>query len=105
MGFTLYCTRNLKGNFKVGMRTEKSRLRRSLMSLCDQIWQIRHLPIQEQVDALKVTLRGHYAYNGVAGNIRALQRCTGSSCVIGARCSVAAAGQAATSPRTPSIGS
>ena len=26
LGFTLYCTRNRKGNFKVGMRTEKSRL-------------------------------------------------------------------------------
>jgi hypothetical protein len=33
LGLTLYCTRNRKGNFKVGMRTEKSRLRRSLMSL------------------------------------------------------------------------
>ena len=74
LGFTLYCTRNLKGNFKVGMRTEKSRMRRSLMSLCDQMRQNRHLPIQEQVDALNVTLRGHYAYYGVAGNIRALQR-------------------------------
>src|SRR5215831_13070840 len=74
LGFTLYCTRNLKGNFKVGMRTEKSRLRRSLMSLCDQMRQIRHLSIQEQVDALNLILRGHYAYYGVAGNIRALQR-------------------------------
>src|SRR5258707_15228318 len=26
LGFTLYCTRNLKGNFRIGMRTEKSRL-------------------------------------------------------------------------------
>src|SRR4029077_11602294 len=25
LGFTLYCTRNLKGNFRIGMRTEKSR--------------------------------------------------------------------------------
>jgi RNA-directed DNA polymerase len=33
LGLTLYCTRNRKGNFKVGMRTEKSRLRRSLASL------------------------------------------------------------------------
>ena len=33
LGLTLYCTRNLKGNFKVGMRTEKSRLRRSRLSL------------------------------------------------------------------------
>ena len=32
LGFTLYCTRNRKGNFKVGMRTEKTRLRRSLLS-------------------------------------------------------------------------
>ena len=74
LGFTPYCTRNLKGNFKVGKRTEKSRLRRSLMSLRDQMRQIRHLTIQEQVDAINVTLRGHYAYYGVAGNIRALQR-------------------------------
>ena len=38
LGFTLYCTRNLKGNFRVGLRTEKSRLRRALMRLrtrCD----------------------------------------------------------------------
>src|SRR6201993_3571948 len=27
LGLTLYCTRNQKANFKVGMRTEKSRLR------------------------------------------------------------------------------
>jgi RNA-directed DNA polymerase len=25
LGFTLYCTRNLKGNFRIGMRTERSR--------------------------------------------------------------------------------
>jgi hypothetical protein len=30
---TLSCTRNQKGNFKVGMRTEKSRLKRSLLSM------------------------------------------------------------------------
>jgi group II intron reverse transcriptase/maturase len=74
LGFTLYCTRNLKGNFKVGMRTEKSRLRRSLMSLQDLMRRIRHLPVREQVDQLNTVLRGHYAYYGVAGNIRALQK-------------------------------
>src|SRR6516165_9930934 len=30
LGFTLYCTRNQKGNFRVGLRTEKTRLRRAL---------------------------------------------------------------------------
>jgi RNA-directed DNA polymerase len=74
LGFTLYCTRNLKGNFKVGMRTEKSRLRRSLLSLQDLMRRMRHLPVREQVDNLNTVLRGHYAYYGIAGNFRALQR-------------------------------
>ena len=74
LGFTLYCTRNQKGNFKVGMRTEKSRLRRSLTSLRDLMRQIRHQTIQEQVENLNNGLRGHYAYYGIAGNIRALQK-------------------------------
>jgi RNA-directed DNA polymerase len=74
LGFTLYCTRNLKGNFKVGMRTEKSRLKRSLMSLQGLMRQIRHMKIPEQVAEINLVLRGHYAYYGIAGNIRALQR-------------------------------
>jgi hypothetical protein len=74
VGFTLYCTRNRKGNFKVGIRTEKSRLRRSLLSLREQMRWIMHHTIEEQVGELNSTLRGHYAYYGVAGNIRSLQR-------------------------------
>jgi RNA-directed DNA polymerase len=74
LGFTLYCTRNRKGNFKVGMRTEKSRLRRSLLSLQDLMRRIRHLTILDQAGDINAVLRGHYAYYGIAGNIRALQK-------------------------------
>jgi hypothetical protein len=74
LGFTLYCTRNLKGNFKVGMRTEKSRLRRSLMAMQDLMRRMRHLPVQVQVGNLNAVLRGHYAYYGIAGNFRSLQK-------------------------------
>jgi len=72
LGFTLYCTRNRKGNFKVGMRTEKTRLRRGLMSLQELMRRIRHDTISDQVDEINAVLRGHYAYYGIAGNIRAL---------------------------------
>ena len=72
LGLTLYCTRNQKGNFKVGMRTEKSRLRRSLLSLQELMRHIRHYRIGDQVSEINAALRGHYAYYGVAGNIRAL---------------------------------
>ncbi len=74
LGFTLYCTHNQKGNFRVGLRTEKSRLRRAFMHLQDQMRRRRHLPIGEQANHINQLLRGHYAYYGIAGNFRALQR-------------------------------
>jgi group II intron reverse transcriptase/maturase len=74
LGFTLYCTSNRKGNFRIGMRTEKTRLRRALMRLQDQMRQIRHLSLRDQVNHLNQMLRGHYAYYGIGGNFRALQR-------------------------------
>ena len=72
LGLTLYCTRNRKGNFRIGMRTEKSRLRRSLQSLQELMRRIRHYKIAEQVHKINAVLRGHYAYYGIAGNIRSL---------------------------------
>src|SRR3977135_2131876 len=74
LGFTLYCTRNQKGNFRIGLLTEKSRLRRALTRLQDQMRQMRHLSLQEQVNYLNQMLRGHYAYYGIAGNIQARQQ-------------------------------
>jgi len=73
LGFTLYCTRNLKG-FRIGVRTERSRLQRTLMRLQDLMRRMRHLPVKEQVDNLNVLLRGHYAYFGIARNFRGLQK-------------------------------
>jgi RNA-directed DNA polymerase len=74
LGFTLYCTQNRQGNFKVGLRTEKSRLQRSLAKLRDLMQRMRHLPVREQVTNLNRVLRGHFAYYGIAGNLRALQK-------------------------------
>jgi hypothetical protein len=56
------------------MRTEKSRLRRSLMSLQDLLRRNRHWSIREQLNALNAAMRGHYAYYGIAGNFRSLQK-------------------------------
>ncbi len=74
VGFTLYCSRNRNGGFKVGLRTEKSRVNRTLADLRDLMRRMRHLPVGEQVLNLNSRLRGHFAYYGVAGNFRALQR-------------------------------
>jgi hypothetical protein len=42
LGFVHYCTRNRKGNFKLGRKTEKSRLRRSIARLTELMREIRH---------------------------------------------------------------
>jgi RNA-directed DNA polymerase len=44
------------------------------MRLQDQMRRMRHLSIQEQTDGLNQMLRRHYAYYGIAGNMRTLQR-------------------------------
>ena len=74
LGFTFYCTHNLKGKFKVGLRTENTRVHRSMQRFCDLMRRMRHLPIQEQMKNLNKVLRGYYAYFGIAGNYMALQR-------------------------------
>jgi hypothetical protein len=58
----------------VGLRTENSRLQRSLSDLRDLMRRMRHLPVREQVINLNRGLRGHFAYYGIAGNRRALQK-------------------------------
>lgn len=74
LGFTHYCALNRKGNFKVGRQTEKTRLRRSLLRLKELLRTQRHLPLGEQVKQLNQVLRGHYAYYGLAGNLRSLHK-------------------------------
>ena len=74
LGFTHYCTRNQKGNFKVGWKTDKSRLHRSLAKLHQQLQITRHEPLKDQARQINQILRGHYAYYGIGGNLASLQR-------------------------------
>lgn len=74
LGFTHYGTRNRNGHYKVGRKTEKSRLRRSMTNLTALMRDIRHWSLKDQVFRLNQVLRGHYAYYGVAGNWRSLHK-------------------------------
>lgn len=74
LGFTHFCTTNLKGKFKVGRKTEKSRLKRGISKLKIKIGINRHKPIKEQVDEINQVLRGHYNYFGMSGNYHSLQK-------------------------------
>lgn len=71
LGLTLYCTRNRKGNFKVGMHREISAKAQPYVSARANAANTTST-ISEQVDQINAALRGHYAYYGVAGNLWSL---------------------------------
>ncbi|MFQ5730017.1 MAG: group II intron maturase-specific domain-containing protein [Waddliaceae bacterium] len=58
----------------VGRKTEKTRFRRSGQKLKALMQVQMHYPIREQVKGINQFLRGHYAYYGLGGNLKALIR-------------------------------
>jgi hypothetical protein len=72
LGFTHFCSRNRKGNFMAGHKTEKARFRRSVQNLQSLMREIRHFSLREQVVKINQVLRGHYAYYGVGWNFKSL---------------------------------
>jgi RNA-directed DNA polymerase len=75
LGFTHYWGRSQAGNWVVKRKTAGSRFRRALKKIAAWCRLNRHLPIQEQYEALCRKLRGHFAYyGGVMGNVRCQSR-------------------------------
>ena len=74
LGFIHYCTTTRKGSFKVGRKTEKSRLKRSISKLQDTMRTIRHWKVGAQIDRINLTLKGHYNYYGMGGNYESLRK-------------------------------
>ena len=70
LGFTHYCTRNRRGGFMIGRKTEKSRLRRTIQRLQARMREIRHDRVEDPARWIHQLLQGHYAYFGMAGNWR-----------------------------------
>lgn len=65
LGFTLYRNKNRRGGYKVGVKTEKSRIHRSMQKIKALIRGIRHVPFPSQHQQINRFLRGHYNYYGV----------------------------------------
>jgi hypothetical protein len=74
LGFTHYWGKSRGGRWVVQRKTAKDRRRRTLRMLNDWLKGHRHLPIAVQQAQLSLKLRGHYAYYGITGNARCLDR-------------------------------
>lgn len=74
LGFTHTWGKSRKGKTVVWQRTAKSRLARALLAVKDWCRKHRHSPISVQHRQLSWKLTGHFAYYGITGNIRQLNR-------------------------------
>jgi hypothetical protein len=72
LGFTHYWAKTRRGRWVLQRKTAKDRFARALRSIKHWCRLHRHEPLDEQHQALSRKLRGHYAYYGLSGNIRAL---------------------------------
>jgi len=72
LGFTHYMAKTRKGRFKVGRKTEKSRLKRSIHKLQKKMREAMHWRVEEQIEKINQIIRGHYNYYGIGGNYQSL---------------------------------
>lgn len=74
LGFTHYWGKSLKGKWVVKRKTSSKKLREKLKEVNEWCKKHRHFPISYQYEKLCQKLKGHYAYYGITGNMRGMQR-------------------------------
>jgi hypothetical protein len=72
LGFTHYWGKTQRGKWAVKRKTMKSRLARNIQRIDQWCRENLHQPVRLQWKTLCAKVRGHYAYYGITGNIRAL---------------------------------
>jgi hypothetical protein len=72
VGFTHYCSKGLKGQFRVKRKTSKKKLRASLLRCKLWLQKNRNLPAAILMNLMRVKLLGHYRFYGVNDNSRSL---------------------------------
>jgi group II intron reverse transcriptase/maturase len=75
LGLTHFCGISRKGKFIVGRQTSRKKFRQKCQEMNDWLRKIRnHKKAKDWWPTLAATLRGHYHYYGVSGNMRSLNR-------------------------------
>lgn len=74
LGFTHYVGKTRKGRFMVQQKTQRKRLIRKLKELRLAMRKRMHDPVPEQCRWLGAVLRGHYAYFGITGNAKSIDK-------------------------------
>jgi Retron-type reverse transcriptase len=68
LGFTHYCGRSRKGNFKLKWKTARKKFLAKVKAFADWIRANRNLPLKDIWETVNSKLRGHFNYYGVSDN-------------------------------------
>jgi hypothetical protein len=74
LGFTHHWGKSVNGYWVVKRKTAGKKFREKMRNMNQWCRKNRHLPIRYQYEKLCQKLKGHYAYYGITGNMRGLQR-------------------------------
>jgi len=73
LGFTHYCDKSRKGNFKLGRKTSRKKFIQKMVSINNWLKKIRNMvKVEEWIKIVRKKLIGHYRYYGVSGNSRGI---------------------------------
>ena len=74
LGFTHYCSKSSKGNFRVKRKTSKKKLKQKVQEFKAWIKENRALPLTIIMETVKKKLIGHYNYYGITDNTQSITR-------------------------------
>lgn len=72
LGFTHYCSKSSKGNFRVKRKTSGKKFKSKVKAFKEWLKAERHQDVKKLTKTIRANLIGHYRYYGVTDNSRAL---------------------------------
>jgi group II intron reverse transcriptase/maturase len=69
LGFTFFNTQTRQGKYRLGVRTSKKKLKAKKQAVKAWLHDNMHKPISESMKRIQLSLRGHFNYYGVSGNL------------------------------------
>ena len=74
LGFTHYCGKGRKGNFRVKRKTSRKKFKAKVKEFKIWIKEHRNTKVRDMIEMINIKLRGHYQYFGITDNSYSLNQ-------------------------------
>ena len=74
LGFTHYCSRGIKGNYRAKRKTSSKKYRAKIQEMKKWLRERMHCKVSETIKLLNIKLVGHYRYYGITDNTNSIRR-------------------------------